>query len=509
MLSHSATQRLTPPHPTILVSAHWQKLRYAISRWSIVSQATRTSSQILTKQLAAMSKVAGRFSAAAVVGDVNGSIKRVAFPDVYAQAPPRPKSSQSVSKSTAGKSDSAALQSRDSNPAMLEWQAIMNQINPKVHRFAPAERLSRQRRIAALLSFTGERGGSAVYAARQSGVVERWATNDAVESMSPGTLVAETRLQNFSAVTVSSGGSLVPGSTATTGSASAAKSQSVADTIVGVARGPLPGRILTCTEDGRLRISELPSQRNIETTLSVGQGVCCMRGCTQARHLVAVGGKELDIKIFDVAAGQQSFAAENVPDDWLDMRVPIWNRDLRFRDESNLITATGFGQVRVYDIRAGTRPQQDWRISEGSDRDGWNPLMRLALGKNQHSAFVGDTMGNVFNVDLRKGKRVHTYPGAAGSIRGLEVHPELPLLFSVSLDRKLRVHDIESRSLLQSVYLKQHPTSLAVISSNRVATHKSQDKSQPDELWDELERRERTGKRKRKRDLSQTRRKKR
>ena len=47
---------------------------------------------------------------------------------------------------------------------------------------------------------------------------------------------------------------------------------------------------------------------------------------------------------------------------------------------------------------------------------------------------------------------------SAGSLRALAVHPQLPILASVGLDRFLRLHDTRTRQPLAKVYLKQQLT---------------------------------------------------
>lgn len=46
---------------------------------------------------------------------------------------------------------------------------------------------------------------------------------------------------------------------------------------------------------------------------------------------------------------------------------------------------------------------------------------------------------------------MHVYKGFAGAVRDCIVHPKQPLVFSVSLDRFLRVHSLTSRKLVFKV----------------------------------------------------------
>ena len=53
--------------------------------------------------------------------------------------------------------------------------------------------------------------------------------------------------------------------------------------------------------------------------------------------------------------------------------------------------------------------------------------------------------------------------GSTGSVRGLCRHPTQPLLFSVGLDRFLRVFDTVKRRQKCAVYLKQYTNALTLL----------------------------------------------
>jgi len=84
---------------------------------------------------------------------------------------------------------------------------------------------------------------------------------------------------------------------------------------------------------------------------------------------LAMGGKENDLQIYDVAQGMASvFKAKNVPRDNLDLRVPIWITAMHFLSPTTLVTGTAYKQIRLYDIRAKQRPVSsmelgDYRVS--------------------------------------------------------------------------------------------------------------------------------------------------
>eukprot|EP00808_Paulinella_micropora_P031466 g62319.t1 len=117
-----------------------------------------------------------------------------------------------------------------------------------------------------------------------------------------------------------------------------------------------------------------------------------------------------------------------------------------------VVTATAHGQVRRHDTRVtGARPLCDYKISECA----LTCITATPLSP-PHSVYVGDASGVLAHLDLRTGKEVGRFKGEiAGSLRSVCVHPAQPKIASVGLDRFLRVHDLQNRSLLAKFYLKQ------------------------------------------------------
>ena len=72
---------------------------------------------------------------------------------------------------------------------------------------------------------------------------------------------------------------------------------------------------------------------------NTGEGEC----------LIASGGKENDLKIWDLSKlGEKKepiFRAKNVPDNWMQLREAIWIMDINFLDASRIVTSTAYHQV--------------------------------------------------------------------------------------------------------------------------------------------------------------------
>ncbi|XP_050840588.1 WD repeat-containing protein 74 [Serinus canaria] len=82
-----------------------------------------------------------------------------------------------------------------------------------------------------------------------------------------------------------------------------------------------------------------------------------MRQDPSRPHLVGTGGKENGLKVWDLQRPQEPlFRAKNVRNDWLDLRVPVWERDLQFLPGSQrVVTCTGHGQLGGRGQRPGGR----------------------------------------------------------------------------------------------------------------------------------------------------------
>ncbi|CAH1797372.1 unnamed protein product [Owenia fusiformis] len=204
---------------------------------------------------------------------------------------------------------------------------------------------------------------------------------------------------------------------------------------------------ITCTESGLIKVWKDNEECQVE--IQAGDNINRMRNNPQCPHLLATGGKENDLKIWDINRPEKpTFAAKNVRCDWLDLRVPIWVLDLRFIPDSEKVAiCSGHKHVRVYDPKCGQRrPVLSMEFDE-------HPITAMDL-VNDMQTVIGNSKGTMALVDLRKGRLVHKYKGFAGSIRSIACHPTMPWVTSCGLDRFLRIHETKSNKLLYKFYMK-------------------------------------------------------
>lgn len=208
-------------------------------------------------------------------------------------------------------------------------------------------------------------------------------------------------------------------------------------------------KIITATDNGIVKIWDSSSGKILDE-FSTGDNLCFMVQNPESLNIIATGGKETDLKIWNInELGKSVFEAKNVRNDWLNLRVPIWVLGAEFIPESDkIVTCTGHHQVRVYDPKVQRRPVMDMTFDE-------YPITAISLcSSNESHAIIGNSQGKMATIDLRKGKVVNIFKGFAGSIRDIKCHKKQPLVASCGLDRYVRIHDYQTKELKQKFYLK-------------------------------------------------------
>lgn len=171
-----------------------------------------------------------------------------------------------------------------------------------------------------------------------------------------------------------------------------------------------------------------------------------------------------------------------MPNDFLNLEVPIHIRDLQFMNaEGNTIaTATHYHQIRIYDTKAQRRPVHDWEV-------GKHPLTTLRVG-GEHQLLYADTMSNVGMIDVRTGRVAAHFKGFSGAATDLVALGNHHVA-SVSLDRFLRVHEMTStfRQLEHKVYLKQRLSCILYDEDYKHPDSEEVNEEEEEALWDGLE----------------------
>ncbi|XP_030075164.1 WD repeat-containing protein 74 isoform X2 [Microcaecilia unicolor] len=250
--------------------------------------------------------------------------------------------------------------------------------------------------------------------------------------------------------------------------------------------------LITCVESGLVKVWKEGTQEDGNTEINTGPNIAKMRQNPEMQHCIGTGGKENDLKVWDLQRPDQPiFKAKNVRNDWLDLRVPVWVQDLQFLPRSQkIVTCTGHHQVRLYDpCSPQRRPVLEALFQE-------YPLTALSVTPDANYVVVGNTQGSVAIIDLRQGKLVKCLKGFAGSVRSIQCHASLPLVASCGLDRFLRVHNIEDKQLLHKVFLKSRLNCLLMTGRERweeeqqeISSLSQEDvkEEEQDEIWNMME----------------------
>lgn len=81
--------------------------------------------------------------------------------------------------------------------------------------------------------------------------------------------------------------------------------------------------------------------------IEAGENMSRMRHSSVNKNIIATGGKEHKLQLFDLERQAKVFTEKNVPHDWLELKVPLWISDIGFIPASSqVVTCSKYGHVR-------------------------------------------------------------------------------------------------------------------------------------------------------------------
>ena len=191
--------------------------------------------------------------------------------------------------------------------------------------------------------------------------------------------------------------------------------------------------------------------------LKAGRTLTTMVQSPHQRHLLATGGKENELQLWDMnnELREPVFRAKNVRHDSLELRVPVWISGIAFcpRQPGLVSAVSKHGHVRRYDVRSGQRrPVTELEWEEEA------PTACCATD-SADQILVGAGTGKLGLFDWRKtGKKencvVQKYKGCVGSVRDVQFASTAPFFAAVGLDRFLRIYDLQKPAPVHKMYLK-------------------------------------------------------
>ncbi|KAL6261201.1 hypothetical protein P5V15_008726 [Pogonomyrmex californicus] len=229
--------------------------------------------------------------------------------------------------------------------------------------------------------------------------------------------------------------------------------------------------VLTAVKSGE--VSLWSSTGKGEVLINAGDNLNRMCHSHVEKNTIATGGQENRLKLYDLEKQKQIFNEKNLPHDWLELRVPIWISDLNFLPRTQQIATVGrYGHIRLYDPRAQRRPVINMTMQDEA-------LTCLTIAPKEKHIIVGSGKGRMNLVDLRKsGTILNTYKGFAGGVTGIACSTSDPYVASVSLDRYLRIHHIDTKKLLKKIYLTSRLTCLVMRSDFSMETENEDDSAE-------------------------------
>ncbi|KAI8618263.1 WD40-repeat-containing domain protein [Chytriomyces sp. MP71] len=243
------------------------------------------------------------------------------------------------------------------------------------------------------------------------------------------------------------------------------------------------GTIITCTSKGNIQyhpqLSHLvtsPTTAPLPTVqTNINQdALTTMKVFPQNPHYLATAGIERELCLWKATTEgklDSVWKAKNVPNNYLDMRMPVHVTDIAFVPvqavgdavvPARICISTLFKHFRAYDISGGKR-QPVVSVEAGE-----MPLKRVAVSPDGVQAVVTDTTGTTVQLLTETGARVGAYKGFAGAVTAIALVDDpandgTPLLVTAGMDRFLRIYERDGkRRLLHKVYLKHRLHALAV-----------------------------------------------
>lgn len=102
--------------------------------------------------------------------------------------------------------------------------------------------------------------------------------------------------------------------------------------------------IITAVESGHIKLWRYDESEQL--LINAGENLHRMRHSKINSNIIATGGRENELKLFDLERREKVFTEKNVPPDMLQLRMPIWVSDIAFLPNTSLVVTTSkYGHV--------------------------------------------------------------------------------------------------------------------------------------------------------------------
>lgn len=178
-------------------------------------------------------------------------------------------------------------------------------------------------------------------------------------------------------------------------------------------------------------------------------------------HHMVLLAKDTPVRIFDLNKAEMAFSCRNVQNDYLDLKVPIFDRDVAFLDPHVFYVSTAYSQIRQYDVRVKKQAVLDYQVT----LDKKAPISQILLDHAGTNVIIGNSKGGVYLLDranLLKNQVNKKVKCGYSSITDMKMHPTQDIMAVSTLDRSVRVFDLEEGTMLRKVFVKQMVTRLLI-----------------------------------------------
>jgi len=170
----------------------------------------------------------------------------------------------------------------------------------------------------------------------------------------------------------------------------------------------------------------------------------------------------LPMRIYDINKNVISFKSKNLPNDELDLQVPIYDTDVceEIKNQNVFYISTEYGSIRTYDRRAKTRPVNDQSNFTNL------PIKKINRMVSVEESYIciGDTTGRVCLLEKRKELLpIKTIARAAGAITDI-IYEGNKQILTISKDRYFRIYDYNINDEVCKVYMKHMLNSFCYLS---------------------------------------------
>mmetsp|Transcript_8602 Transcript_8602/g.12684 ORF Transcript_8602/g.12684 Transcript_8602/m.12684 type:complete len:239 (-) Transcript_8602:934-1650(-) len=179
----------------------------------------------------------------------------------------------------------------------------------------------------------------------------------------------------------------------------------------------------------------------------------------KTHNLLAAGGKDNPVKIYDIEKQNEIYKTEYADADGYGIQEKIWIKDIAFLEEDNILATTcKYHKIRYYDRRAGPKPiivqsYSDFALTAIEATSSISCTLGTATGKLMQSSFK------------KQNGAVALYrPHPQGAIRAIGKHPTESLVCATGVDRYVRVYNTTTRALKFDMYVTAIQNALLVTS---------------------------------------------